>query len=186
VAVTWQVFGRADDQRREVVDGGGGGGDRACPGGGEDWEGFSFTAAARLDEMVAAEDVAGGADRVEGVAVAGAAPWWAFGPADLDDAFAPSDQECGESGAVAAGSLDRPAAPLWQVMVGEPKQSPIAAGVGEGFGATQGRPDGGDRCGGESVAVGVDANDAVNGCGQRGQRAARSTSSPTGRPMSFG
>jgi hypothetical protein len=54
-------------------------------------------------------------------------------------------------------------------MVGELKQSPIAAGVGAGFGATQGRPDGGDRCGGQSVAVGVDANDAIDGFGQRGQ-----------------
>jgi hypothetical protein len=116
-----------------------------------------------------AEDFAGGADRVEGVALAGAPPWWAFGPADLDDAFALSDQESGEPGAVAAGSFDCPASPVRQVMVGELKQSPIAAGVGEGFGATQGRPDRGDRCGGESVAVGVDANDAIDGFGQRGQ-----------------
>jgi hypothetical protein len=96
-------------------------------------------------------------------------PWWAFGSADLDDAFALSDQECGESGAVAAGSFDCPTAPGWQVLVGELKQSPIAAGVGGGLGATQGRPDGGDRCGGESVAVGVDADDAIDGFGQRGQ-----------------
>jgi hypothetical protein len=74
-----KVFGRADDQRREVVDGGGAGGDSAGPGGDEDAEGFWCTAAARLDEMVAAEDFAGGADRVEGVALAGASPWWGLG-----------------------------------------------------------------------------------------------------------
>ena len=146
-----KVFGRADDQRLEVVDGGGAGGDRACPGGDENSERFSCTAAARPDEMVAGEHLAGGADRVEGIALAGAPPWWAFGPADLDDAFALSDPESGEPGAVAAGSLDCPAAPLGQVVSGELKQSPIAAGVGEGFGATQGRPDGGDRCGGDRV-----------------------------------
>lgn len=95
-----------------MVDGGGAGGDRACPGGDGDSDSFSFTAATRLDEMVAAEHLAGGADRAEGVALAGPPPWWAFGPADLDDTFALSDQECGEPGAVAAASVQPRGAPM--------------------------------------------------------------------------
>ena len=56
-----------------------------------------MTAAAWLDEVVPAEDLVGGPDRVQRVALAGASSQWAFGPADLDDAFALPDQEFGES-----------------------------------------------------------------------------------------
>ena len=71
---------------------------------------FSLAAQAWLDEMVAGEDLAGGADRVEGVAFAAAASWWAFGSAHLDDAFPADGQEFGQSGAVTVGSFHRPAA----------------------------------------------------------------------------
>ncbi len=71
-----------------------------------------MSAAARLDEVIAAEDLAGGTYGVEGIALAGTAAWRAFGPADLDDVFALSGQECGKSGAVTAGSFHGPAPPV--------------------------------------------------------------------------
>jgi hypothetical protein len=82
---------------------------RPGSGGHEDAEGLAVSAAARFDELVAAEDFTDGADGVEGVALSAASPWWAFGAADLDDAFALSDKEFGEACAVAAGAFHGPA-----------------------------------------------------------------------------
>jgi hypothetical protein len=124
------------------------------------------SAAAWLDEVVAGEDFAGGADRVQRVALAGASSRWAFGPADFDHAFALPDKEFGESSAVAAGPLDCPAPPVRYMMLSEVQQTPVAVGVGGGLGVPERRPDGGDRGGGESVAVSVDADDAVDGLRQ--------------------
>jgi hypothetical protein len=80
-----------------MVDGRGAGGEGPGPGGHEDPQGLAVSAAAGLDEVVAGEDFAGGPDGVEGVALAPAPPWQAFGTADLHDAFALSDEEFGES-----------------------------------------------------------------------------------------
>ena len=44
------------------------------------------------------------------------------------------------------------------------QQTLVAVGVGEGLGTTQRCPDRSDRGGGQSVAVGVDADDASMDC----------------------
>jgi hypothetical protein len=56
-------------------------------GGDQDPQRFSLAAQAWLDEMVAGEDLAGCADRVEGVAFAAAASWSGFRSAHPDDSL---------------------------------------------------------------------------------------------------
>jgi hypothetical protein len=83
--------------------------------------------------MVTGEDLAGGTDRVEGIAFAGAASWWAFGSAHLDDSFTVGGQELGQAGAVTVGSFHRPAACAGWPILSELEQLLVTVGVGRGF-----------------------------------------------------
>jgi len=161
-----QIFRGRDDQRLEVVDGGGAGGDGPCPGRHQNPQGLAVPAAARFDEVIAAKDLAGGPDSIQRVTLSAASPRWAFGTAHLNDAFTLPQKELGEPGAIAAGALHGPAPLVRQITQGKAQQMLITIGVGRGLRAGHHRPGRGDRGGGESVAVGIDADDAVDGLGQ--------------------
>lgn len=93
-----------------------------------------------------------------------------LGPPDLDHPLAEGLQEGGQPRAVAAGALDRPAAPTRHLRLSEVEQGLVAGQVGSRRGLPQGPayPIGG--CGGEGVAVGVHPDHPVDGVGQPGHR----------------
>jgi hypothetical protein len=64
------------------------------------------------------------------------------------------EQEAGQSGAIAAGALDRPASLAWDLCPGEVQQGVVAAGVGAGLGLGDDPPDRGDSGGGEGARGG--------------------------------
>jgi hypothetical protein len=92
-----------------------------------------------------------------------------LGPADLDDPLAVLGQEPGQAGAVAARPLDRPAATAGNLRVGEVQQPPVAGGIGADGAVGEHATQAGDGGGGERVAVGVDADDAVDRLCQHGR-----------------
>jgi hypothetical protein len=104
-------------------------------------------------------------DGVQGVALGPAAPRWSLGPADLDHPLPVGLQERRQPGAVAAGTLNRPAASTGHLRPGEVEQATVAGRIcpyrGLGDQATH-RVGGGS----ERVPVGVDADHAVDGAGQ--------------------
>jgi len=73
-----------------------------------------------------------------------------------------------QAGTEAARSLNRPAAAARQVAVGEAEQLLVAGGVGAGGCLGQHATETGDGGGGQGVAVGVDADDAVDRLCQHG------------------
>ncbi len=77
-----------------------------------------------------------------------------LGAADFDDPLAVGEQEAGQSGAIAAGALDRPASLAWDLCPGEVQQGVVAAGVGAGLGLGDDPPDRGDSGGGEGARGG--------------------------------
>ncbi len=79
------------------------------------------------------------------------------------------EQVGGESGSVAAGSFDRPDAATVGVLVGEGPKTSVADCVGsdlEVFDDAASRSV--ENCGGVGVAVGIDADDEVDGACQHG------------------
>jgi hypothetical protein len=126
--------------------------------------------------MVVGEGLPRGADGVQGLALGPGAPRRPLGPADLHHPLAPGLQEGGQPGAVAASALHRPAAPTGHLHPGKVEQltvaGPIRADRCLGEQATN-RVGGGS---GEGVAVGVDANHAVDDGGQPGHHSDSSLS----------
>ena len=114
------------------------------------------------------EDVTGGSDGVDGVGLGAGAPWRSLGPGDLDQLLAVGAEEGGQARAVAAGALDGPAATAWQLGSGEVEQRLVADGIGTDRGLRQEAADRGEGGGGQGVAVGVDADDAIDELGQGG------------------
>lgn len=112
--------------------------------------------------MLADQSFLGRADRIDHVGLAPATDGCALWPADFHDSLAGLVEEGGQASAVAADALQGPAAAAGNVLAGEVQQAPVAAGVGGGVSAGHDRANGADGCGSEGVAVGVDADDAVD------------------------
>jgi hypothetical protein len=165
-----QLLGGADQQRLELTDRGHPGKGCAASGGQQRPQRLPLTAPTGDCRAVLAERLTGGADGVQRVALGAGAAGWPLGPADLDHVLAPSEQEAGQAGAVAAGALDRPAAAtgIGQVGLGEAEQLPVAGRIGAGRGLGEDAAEVGNGGGGVGVAVGVDADDAVDGLCQNG------------------
>ena len=134
----------------------------------QDSEGLAVAAAAHDGGMLGDEGVAGNVGGVQGVALGGGAPGRTASAWDLDDLLILVKKKGLQAGAEAAGTLDRPAAPTRQLAGREHQQFWIADGVGGCGGVHQEAADGGDGRGGQGVAVGVDADDAVDGLCQHG------------------
>ena len=103
-----ELVGRVDDQPFQLADRLRAGEDGALAGGQQDAQSFPVAASPRLGEVLAGERFAGGAGGVElvglGAVAAGRARW----PVDLDHPLALLEQKARQSGAEAAGALDRP------------------------------------------------------------------------------
>jgi hypothetical protein len=118
--------------------------------------------------VVVAKRLAGGPDGIQRVALGAAAAGWPLGPGDLDDPLTTLLQHCRQAGAEAARPLDRPAAAAGQVGLGEAEQPLVAGRVGADRGPGQHATEAGDGGRGQGVAVGVDADDAVDRLCQHG------------------
>jgi hypothetical protein len=96
-------------------------------------------------------------------------PWRPLGPADLDHLLSVGLQKDGQASAVAAGTLHRPAAPPRNLRSGEVEQAMVAGRISahRRLGEQAAYWVSG---GGEGVAVGVDADHAVDGAGQPAHR----------------
>lgn len=82
--------------------------------------------------------------------------------ADFHDVLAGLVEEGGQAGAVAADTFQSPATTAGNVLAGEVQQAPVATSIGGRINAGQNGADRADGCGGEGIAVGVDADDAVD------------------------
>jgi hypothetical protein len=110
-----------------------------------------------------AERLASSPDRVQGVALGATASGWPLGPTThLDDPLAALLQHHRQAGAEAARSLDRPQATAGNLTVGKAEQLLVAHGIGAGGGLGEHPAEVGDGGRGQGVAVGVDADDAVD------------------------
>jgi hypothetical protein len=91
-------------------------------------------------------------------------------PADLDHPLAVDLQEGCQPGAVAAGTLHRPATPPRHLRVGEVEQATIAGRICpyRGLGEQAAYRIGGSR--GQGVTVGVDTDHPVDSAGQPAHR----------------
>jgi hypothetical protein len=120
--------------------------------------------------MVMGERLSSGADRVQGIALGPATPRRPLGPADLHHPLAAALQEGGQPSAVAASTLHRPTAPTRNLHLGEVQKATVAGRIRpyRGLGKQAAHRVGGGR--GKGVAVGVDADHAVNGAGQPAHR----------------
>jgi hypothetical protein len=155
-----------------LADGGHPSGGRAAPGGQQRPQCLPRTAAAREGRAVLAEHLASGPDRVQGVALGATATGWPLGSADLDDPLTPLLQHRCQAGAEAARSLHRPQAAARNLTVGKAEQPLVAGRVGAGGGLGEHPAEVGDGGRGQGVAVGVavgvDADDAVDQLCQHG------------------
>src|SRR5215211_1224926 len=113
--------------------------------------------------MLARERFAGGAERVELVRLGAVAAGRARRPFDLDHPLAVLEQERRQSGAEAAGRLDRPDPPAGCVLASEAQQLLVADRVGadRGVDLQRARQRGDDRRR-MRIAVGVDADHVID------------------------
>jgi len=118
--------------------------------------------------MCLRQRLTGSTDRVQRVGLGARAAGWPLGSADLDDLLTTLEQEAGQAGTVAAGTLDRPATAPVDLDPGGLQQLVVAGGVGAGRGLAQDATGRGERGGGQGVAMGVDADDAIDGVCQHG------------------
>lgn len=157
-----EVIGRGHDQGLELVDRGSGSENRTLAGGEQDTQRLTLAAEPGLDQVLGGQGLLGGPDGIEHVGLASAPVGSPLGPADLDDMFAGLVKKGRESGTVAADAFQSPAAATGDMFTGEVQQAPVTAGVGRGVCAGQDSADGADGGSREGVAVGVDADDAVD------------------------
>jgi hypothetical protein len=136
--------------------------DRAAPGGQQHPQRLPLTVPARDGQVVLAKRLVGGPDRVQRVAFGAAAVGWPLGSAHLEDLLAVPGQELRQASTKAASPLDRPAPTARQMRLGEVQQPLVASGISAGGGLGQHATQVGEGCGGQSVAVGVDADDGVD------------------------
>jgi hypothetical protein len=122
----------------------------------------------RRGHAVVCEHLAGGSDRVQRVALGAAAVRWPLGSTHLDDPLTTLLQQRRQAGAEAARSLHRPQAAARNLTVGKAEQLLGAGGVGAGGGLGEHPAEVGHGGRGQGVAVGVDADDAVDQLCQHG------------------
>jgi hypothetical protein len=172
-----QLLGSTDDERLELVDGSNPAAGGVPSGGQQHPQRFAVAAAARQRLVLVAKGLPSRTDRIDRVGLGAGRAGGALGPGDLHDPLAVGVQKCGQPGAVAAGALDRPAAPrrvAGDLRAGELQELLVAGGVGPGRGLGEDptdRAEGGSR---QGVTVGVDADDAVDGVCQDGHAVAPS------------
>ena len=117
-----QDLGGGDHQGVQLALGVAGGLDRGAAGRQPHRQGGSWTGRSGLGELITAEGLAGGPDRVQRIRLGAMAAGSPRGPIQLHNLFLVGSQEPGQPGAVAAGALDRPH-PLAVVLVGELESS---------------------------------------------------------------
>jgi hypothetical protein len=160
--------GGAHGQGVQLAHAGGGRLDRGAAGGEQDVQRAALGPGAGLCQLGAGQRVAGGADRVDRV---GLRPRFAGGAGravQLDDQLLAVGQVAGQTGAVAAGALDRPGAQPG-VPFGQLHQFGVAVRVGGHGGLVEhGSGPGGEHRGGVGVGMGVDADDDVDQFCQHG------------------
>ena len=151
-----------------LADGGHPSGGRAASGAQQRPQGLPLTAAARDGRAVLAKRLASGSDGVQRVALGATATGWPLGSAHLDDPLAALLQRHRQASAEATRSLDRPQATARNVTVRKVEQLLVTRGVGTGGGLGEDPAEVGDGGRGQGVAVGVDADDAVDELCQHG------------------
>jgi hypothetical protein len=123
---------------------------------------------AGLGEPVAAHGLAGRSGGVQGVGLGAMASGGSLGPVQLHHLLAMTLEEAGQTGAVAAGALDRPD-PLARLSTGERKQLPVASRGGRhGHLLDHRAADCQDDRGSMGVLVGVDPDDELDEVCQHG------------------
>ena len=159
-----QVDGRGDDECLEDVDRSDPREFRAVPGGDERPQAFTGTARARRRPGLAAQDLACGADGVQGVGLRPILRWSRGGVIEFDDELAPGGKRRRQASAVAAGGLNRPGPPsIGGVILRPPHRLAVAAGgSGERLRGDLALGSCTDDCGRDAVPVGVDAYDVVD------------------------
>jgi hypothetical protein len=120
--------------------------------------------------MVVGERLPRCTDHVQGVALGPAAPQGPLGPADLHHPLAVGLQEYGKPGAVAAGTLHRPATPTGHLRPGEVEQPTVTGRIGTDRGLGEQAAHRVGDGGGQGVAVGVDADHPVDDAAQPAHR----------------
>jgi hypothetical protein len=165
-----QLLRRPDNQRLELIGGADLGHTRAVAGGQQHPQRLPIPTTTRRERMVTGQRLPGGPDRVQGIALGPSAPQRPLGMADLHHPLTAGLQERCQPGAVAAGALDRPAAPTGHLRPGEVEQTTVTGRVrtDRRLGKQTAHRIGGG--GSKRVAVSVDADNAVDGAGQRGHR----------------
>jgi hypothetical protein len=118
--------------------------------------------------VVLAERLAGGPYGIQRVALGAGTRGQPLGSADLQDLLAALLQEHRQPGAEAAGSFHRPTPTARNLHAGEVEQLLVADGIGAHGGLGQHTAEVADGGGGQGVAVGVDADDAVDELCQHG------------------
>jgi hypothetical protein len=136
-----QRLGGGDQQRLELPAAIGGDLDRTSAGKLQHPQRLPLATLARDGQVLTAQGLPAGPDRVQRVALGAVTAPRALGPIDLDHPLALISQEAGQPGAVAAGALQPPAAPARRAFGDQAKQP--------------------DR-GGMIIAVGVDPDDVVD------------------------
>jgi hypothetical protein len=161
---------RTHQERLELVDGGDSSGQGRAPGGQQHPQRLVVAPLADCSQLLGqlAEGVTGSADGVDRIGLGAAALRRPLGSASLDQMLTAAAQEGGQARAVAAGALDRPAAPASQMDVGEAEQGLVAGRVGAHGGLAQDAADRAERGGGQTVAVGVNADHAIDELCQHG------------------
>jgi len=157
-----QLLRGAHDQGLELAGGGYPRPDGAAAGGQQHPQRLPLAPTPWGRQVVLAKRLAGGPDRVQRVALGTAAAGWPLGPTHLDDLLAVLLQELRQAGAEAARPLDRPAATARNLNAREVEQPLVAGSLGTGGGLGEHPAEVGDGGGGQGVAVGVDADDAVD------------------------
>jgi hypothetical protein len=143
-----QLFGGAHDQGLELAGGGYPRPGGAAAGGQQHAQRLPLPPTPWGGQVVLAERLTGGPDRVQRVALGATPGGRPLGPTHLDDLLAVLLQEPCQAGAEAARPLDRPAATIGQLAAGEIQQVLIAGGVGAGVGLGKYPAEAGDSGGG--------------------------------------
>jgi hypothetical protein len=155
-------FGSRDHQAEDLLLGLGGGIDRGAASSQQHRQCLAFGPAAGSSQPRSSHRFTSGSDRIERIRLRTVAARCPLRAVQLDDDLRHLQQVTAQTGAVAAGSLDRPG-PQCRMVVGELHQFGIALGCrldGDLIADTTGR--GVDRCRGVGMDVGVDSDDDID------------------------
>jgi hypothetical protein len=155
-------FGGGDHQGVQLPLGVGGGLDRGAACRQPHRQRRSLPGGSWLGELVTTQRLVGCPGGIDRVGLGAVAADGALGPVELDNLLMMSMQEPGQSGAVAAGALDRPH-PLARLLVGQLEQLLVAGRGRRHRRLVDGGAGGGDHDrSGVGVLVGVDPDDEVH------------------------